>query len=137
MAKQMFDDDILAENFSALSRFSNDVVETLQSLTTIVERHEIRLQVVEKVASRPVVVKNSRILILTAMGVSFYAGYKYAQQQMEQRKLNQDYARERPAERAAEREEQLKRSKANHPAGSRIDDDALVVNGSNDPRPES
>lgn len=138
MAK-MFTDEMLAENFNALSKFSDDVVGTLSSLTTLAERTEIRLSVLEKMAARPVVVKNSKLLVLTAMGISFYAGYKYAMSKVGGELEYQQF-----------KAEELKRNQADHPAGSHKtdytvknprppipDQHDVTINGSNDPRPES
>lgn len=109
MATEYFTDEILAANFNELTRFSSDVVDAMQSLTTLAERYEVRLSVLEKLAARPVVVKSSKVLILTAMGISAYAGYKYAEQ-----KFKDEIQRYRDAE--------LYRNKNDHPAGSKNND---------------
>lgn len=135
---EFYTDQILDDNFHRIITFESDVLDTLSSLTTLAERTEIRLSVLEKMAARPVIVKNSKLLILTVMGLSFYAGYKYAEERAQQRALDREYARMRPSERAAEREEELRRNQADHPAGSKIPGQYEVkINGTNDPRPES
>jgi hypothetical protein len=137
MAVDFYTDQILDDNFHRIIDFNNDVLDTIQSLTTLAERTEMRLNVLEKLSSRPVVVKSSKLLILTAMAVSAYAGYKYAEAKFKE-------------EIEFERERELDRNIADHPAGSRKtdyttgrpepkipDQHDVKINGSNDPRPES
>jgi hypothetical protein len=132
---EFYTDQILDDNFHRIIDFNNDVLDSLQGLTPLAERTEVRLSVLEKLSTRPIVVKNSKLLVLTVMGISFYAGYKYAQQKFAEQ---------------AQLEVELERNMADHPAGSQKTDYSVKnprpqvptqhdvkINGSNDPRPES
>lgn len=84
MGTEFYTDDNLAQNFVKLTDFGTEVVDAIQSLTTLAERTETRLTVLETLSLRPTVikVKNGRLLFLMAMGLSGYAGYKYAEQKL-------------------------------------------------------
>lgn len=112
MATEFYTDAILDANFGRLTDFSTDIVDTLQSLTTLAERTETRLQILEKLSARPVVVKSSKVLILTAMAVSAYAGYKYAEN-----RFKDDFA---TLQRLRENEREMAKSRTDHPAGKKI-----------------
>lgn len=104
MATEYYTDDILTENFVSLSRFSGDVVDAMQSLTTLAERTEGRLKVLEELAKQPTVVKSSRLFLLAACALSAYAGYKYAE----------DKCKKTVAESISELEAELDEREARH-----------------------
>jgi hypothetical protein len=112
MATEFYTDQILDDNFHRIIDFNNDVLETLGSLTTLAERTETRLHVLEKLSARPVVVKSSKVLILTAMAVSAYAGYKYAEN-----RFKDDFT---TLQRLRENEREMAKSRTDHPAGRKI-----------------
>lgn len=78
MATEFYTDQILDDNFHRIIDFNADVIDSLEALKRLAAATDTRLHVLEKVSARPVVVKSSKVLILTAMAVSAYAGYRYA-----------------------------------------------------------
>lgn len=107
MATEFYTDQILDDNFHRIMDFNSDVLDTLGSLTTLAERTEARIHVLEKLSARPVVVKSSKVLILTAMAVSGYAGYRYALGKVC-------------------REMEYTKSRIDHPAGRKMNNDTTA-----------
>lgn len=84
MALQYYTDELLTENFNALSKFNGDVLEVLGGLTTLAERTDARLKALESIELIVRTPKRSKLFLLTVIGASAYAGYKYAEKEFKQ-----------------------------------------------------
>lgn len=109
-------------NIHGLVANEGQIIETLQMLTDYAERLEGRVQALENIKLVVRAPRGSKLFLLTAVGLASYGGYKYALKKFAD-------------EIGQTKDENLAKSKVDHPAGRKINGDA--TNGDTDAKTDN
>lgn len=114
MAVQFYDDKMLGDNFSAINKFNGDVLDILESLTSVAERNDARLKTLENIQLVIKAPKRSKLFLIGLVTLGVWAGYKTAEREFKKTSNTYwttqtdktDYLRDREAYREAYEEMQ-------------------------------